>query len=57
MSGVSLVNSGTVFIGRSVVLSTKVTSEPVTALFNVMATDIFCRRYLKISNSIVKNIF
>jgi len=38
---------------RSVVLSAKVTSGPVTALIDVKATDIFSRRYLKIINPAV----
>jgi len=42
---------------RSVVLSAKVTSRLVTALINVTETDIFCRRYFKINNSTVMNIF
>jgi len=42
-------------MGRSVVLSAKVTSRPVIALINVMETDTFCRRYLKINNSTVNN--
>jgi len=59
-SGASLVNSCMVFthpMGRSIVLSAKVTSRPVTAPINVMATDIFCRRYFKINNSTVNEYF
>jgi len=44
-------------MGRSTVLSSNVTSRPVTALINVTETVIFCSRYLKINNSTVKKIY
>jgi len=44
-------------MGKSVVLLAKVTSGLVTSLLNVMETDIFCRRYLKINDSTVNEHF
>jgi len=44
-------------IGKSVVLSAKVTSGPVTVLTNVTETGMLCRRHLKINNSTVNEYF
>jgi len=59
-SGISQVNSRTVFtcpMSKSIVLITKHSSEPVTALINAMSNYLFCHRYLKIYNSTVNEYF